>query len=221
MSETAQLELEWQLIALGLSISRQTQSHLLWLAEELLRWNRRINLTAITRLEEVINKHLIDSLTLLPLLKDTERMLDLGSGGGFPGLPVKIVKEDLRLVSVDAVAKKISFQRHIARRLNLTQCTLLNMRGEELLHWSGLENGFDTVVARAFSSLENIIRLGFPCLARRGRLIAMKGPEGEKELQEAQPLLSRLNLICAEIKKLRLPVSNAERVLISLMKKPN
>jgi len=220
VDETAYHDLEEQLSALGLAISRKIQSRLFWFAEELLRWNRRINLTAITRLDEVINKHLIDSLTLLPRIKDNERMLDIGSGGGFPGLPIKIVKEDLRLVSVDAVAKKISFQGHIVRRLNLTHCTLLNMRGEELPHWSGLEKGFDTIVARAFSSLENIIQLGFPCMGARGRLVAMKGPEGEKELQNALPLLNRLNLICVDIKKLRLPVSNAERVLIFLMKKP-
>lgn len=211
--------LEAQLATLGVRIDEQTKDNLLWLAKELLRWNQKINLTAITTLGEVINKHLVDSLSILSLLTGDERLLDLGSGAGFPGLPLKISKASLSLVSVEAVAKKVFFQRHVVRHLNLSGCTILNLRAEEVSAWPEFHDGFDKVVARALSSLKDLISLGLPCLAPNGELIAMKGPEGEKELRDAKHFLEERNLICVDVRRLRLPGSGAERTLISLMKK--
>ena len=83
------------------------------LVDEMLRWNRSRNLTAITDRDEVLEKHLVDSLTLLPFARQAKRLLDIGSGAGFPALPLKIVCPELAVVSVDAVGKKIDFQRHV------------------------------------------------------------------------------------------------------------
>ena len=90
---------------------------------ELIRWNKTYNLTSITDPDVAIEKHLVDSLTLLPYLGAAETVLDIGSGGGFPGIPLQIARPDLRITSVDAVAKKIAFQRHAARRTRVARAT--------------------------------------------------------------------------------------------------
>jgi 16S rRNA (guanine527-N7)-methyltransferase len=210
--------LETQLAALGVSVDQPVRERLLWLGEELLRWNRRVNLTAITRMEDVVEKHLVDSLALMPLFSGQERTLDVGSGGGFPGLPLKIVFDALRLVSVDAVAKKINFQRHVVRQLALTGCVPLHARVEDVPQWEAFDGGFDLIVSRAFASLGDFVSLTLPCLSEGGRLVAMKGPEGERELSQSAGLLAELGVTCVGIERSSLPGSGAERVLITLQK---
>jgi 16S rRNA (guanine527-N7)-methyltransferase len=207
-----------QLAALSLSIRPEDGKRLLWLGQELLRWNQKVNLTAIRVIEDVIEKHIVDSLTLLPLFNGNERLLDIGSGGGFPGLPLKIVQNGISLVSVDAVGKKINFQRNVVRKLELSCCTPLHARIEDLPHWEGLGQGFDVVVSRAFSSLKEFVILALPCLKSGGKIIAMKGPEGEKELSDIADFLAGSNLVFIESKRLLLPQSRAERLLITFMK---
>lgn len=206
------------LAAQGLTVDLSMLDRLEWLATELLRWNRTHNLTAITALSEVREKHLLDSLTLLPQLGAARRLLDLGSGAGFPGLPLKIVRPDLDIVSVDAVGKKIAFQRHVARTLQLAGFTAVHGRAEDLPGTPLCGTGFDLVTARALGSLPMLARLAMPCLAAGGRLVAMKGAEGAGELAEAQEELAALGLICVGQHHLRLPVSRAERWLLVLQK---
>lgn len=204
------------LAAAEIEVTADLREKLLWFLEELLRWNRRINLTAITDPAEGIEKHLVDSLTLLPFLEPGERLLDLGSGGGFPGLPLKIVRPDLEVVSVDAVGKKISFQRHVARHLNLSGFTALHCRAEDLPLRSECRQGFDLVVSRAFADIGVFATLARPLLRSTGRIMAMKGPEGRKELAAAHEALEKSGLCCRQVHSLRLPVCAAERTLIVL-----
>ena len=151
------------------------------LAEELLRWNRSRNLTAITERDAVLEKHLVDSLTLLPFALQARRLLDIGSGAGFPALPLKIVCPELAVVSVDAVGKKIDFQRHIVRLLKLQNFAALHGRIEPLQEQANYRAGFDLVTARALCGLADLLALAEPFLASGGRLVAMKGPEGHQE----------------------------------------
>jgi 16S rRNA (guanine527-N7)-methyltransferase len=204
------------LAALGIDLAAATLERLEWLGRELLRWNRTHNLTAITDPDDVREKHLADSLTLLPLLGAARRLLDLGSGAGFPGLPVKIARPDLEVVSVDAVGKKIAFQRHVVRTLGLTGFTALHGRGEALAKQPGCAGGFDLVTARALGSLPLLVRLAAPCLAPDGRLIAMKGAEAAEELAAAEAELAGLGFTCTGRQTLRLPWSGAERSLLIL-----
>jgi 16S rRNA (guanine527-N7)-methyltransferase len=191
---------------------------LLRFLEELRHWNRRLNLTAITDPEEAVEKHLLDSLTLLPLLRGSERLLDLGSGAGFPGIPLKIALPALRVCSVDAVAKKVDFQRHIIRRLGLSEIEVRQGRAEVLGEKEGYSETFEVVVSRAFSSLAAFVRLALPYLAPKGRIMAMKGAEGERELELAVGELDALGLFCLEARALQLPFSGAKRTLIVLAK---
>lgn len=207
-----------QLAAIGVSLDGTARERLEWLAGELLRWNRTHNLTAITDPGEIREKHLVDSLTLLPLLKDAARLLDLGSGAGFPALPLKIACPGLEIVSVDAVGKKIAFQRHVARILGLAGFTAVHGRAEDLPAQPSYHTGFDVVTARALGNLPLLATLAAPCLAPGGRLIAMKGAEGDVELAAAQAELAALGFACTGRHGLRLPASGAERNLLVLQR---
>ncbi|TLM66604.1 MAG: 16S rRNA (guanine(527)-N(7))-methyltransferase RsmG [Deltaproteobacteria bacterium] len=204
------------LAELGQPAAPQALDRLEWLAAELLRWNRTHNLTAITDPLEVREKHLLDSLTLLPLLGPARRLLDLGSGAGFPALPVKIVRPALEVVSVDAVGKKIAFQRHVARTLQLAGFTAVHGRAEDLPGTPLCGAGFDVITARALGSLPLLVRLAAPCLAPGGRLVAMKGADGEGELAAAQGELAATGFVCTERRFLQLPVSSSGRWLLVL-----
>lgn len=213
---TAETTLESSLSALNIYLARKAVLDLLRVGEELLHWNRRVNLTAITRPEEVIEKHLVDSLTVLEEIDPTGRLLDLGSGAGFPGIPLRIACPELQVLSVDAVQKKIAFQRHVVRTLGLAGFMPWHGRAEDLPAQPICAGGFDRVVSRAFASLEDFTRLALPCLAPGGRIVAMKGQAGELELEEAAPFLQKMGLECRHCRKLSLPAGGGERCLIVL-----
>lgn len=199
--------------ALGLEVAVQSQLALQFFLEELQRWSKRINLTAIRDPAEGVEKHLLDALTLLPLLRGDERLVDIGSGAGLPGIPLKVAMTGLQLVSVDAVEKKILFQRHVLRKLRL-DARVEHARIETLSAEEGYRHAFDVVTARAFSSLELLTELAEPLLRPGGRLIAMKGPEGEQEWQAARSSCRDWN--CRHVQHVTLPFSGAQRQLLIL-----
>ena len=179
---------------------------------ELRKWNRKINLTAITDERGIVIKHLLDSLTVSPLLPTGASVLDLGSGGGFPALPLAMVRSDLKVTSVDATLKKIHFQRHIVRLLGLTNLETLHARAESLAESHA--GSFDAVLSRAFSSLPEFTGLAQPLLASEGLIIALKGKSGEEEATAAAPCLDACDLTVREVVRLRLPVTGEERRLV-------
>lgn len=186
--------------------------------DELLRWNQHVNLTSIRNRDEAIEKHLLDSLLLLPYLNRSKKILDMGSGGGLPGIPLAIADKTLRVVSIDSVGKKINFQRHIKRLLQLDNLTVLQSRIEDLGQTTLKQEKFDLVVNRAFASLEVSIKYAEPWLNAEGRLLAMKGPEGPGELLSIAPMLEQHGYSGSEVISYMLPFSCAERQLIILKK---
>jgi len=198
---------------LDLEIDPAALAPLLRLADELLRWNRRRNLTSITDLDAVLEKHLADALTLQPFARRAARLLDIGSGAGFPGLPLKIACPALEVVSVDAVGKKIEFQRHIARILGLQGFTAVHARIEQLAERPEYHRSFDLVTARALCSLKDLVALSKPFLAPGGHLVAMKGPEGDAEIAALQDDFAREGWTI-DIQHLTLPDSGSRRCLV-------
>jgi 16S rRNA (guanine527-N7)-methyltransferase len=179
---------------------------------ELRKWNRRVNLTAITSDNEIAVKHIIDSLFLARLLNGTEQLLDVGSGAGVPAIPLKIAKPGLEVISVDAVGKKIHFQRHVARMLGLGRFEAIHARVESLHGTHGRR--FDVITSRAFSDLGLFVRLTAPLLAKGGRLIAMKGPAASNEMEESKAELASLHHEVRSIHPYRLPLNSGERCLV-------
>jgi 16S rRNA (guanine527-N7)-methyltransferase len=204
------------LLDIEVEIDSSVCGGLVWYLEEMLRWNRSINLTAINNPEEALEKHLIDSLTLVALLQGDEQLLDMGSGAGLPGIPVKIVMPSLRILSVDSAHKKIVFQQHVARSLRLQGFEARSCRIQVLAANPDYVQYFDVVTARALTHLSQLLEMAQPFLTRGGRLVAMKGPEGVKELGEAAVAMEKCGFVVDRVRHLQLPISGAERTLIVL-----
>ena len=159
--------------------------------EHLVEWNRRVNLTAITDYEEVQVKHFVDSLTIVLALEGsawvngTFGLLDIGTGAGMPGIPLKIVHPGARLVLLDSVAKKTAFLQHIVRELGLEGVEILTQRAEEIAHLPDYRERFDLVVCRAVSQLATVAELTLP-FCRIGGLAVISKKDGiERELTHA------------------------------------
>jgi 16S rRNA (guanine527-N7)-methyltransferase len=196
----------------GITLDAEQLARFSLLVDELRKWNRRINLTAITADREIAVKHLLDSLTLTTILPAQGRLLDIGSGGGFPAIPLAIVCPELSITSVDAVGKKITFQRHVGRLIGLSNLTATHSRAEALA--ASEPAGFDWVVSRAFSSIPLFARLALTVLKPDGTIIAMKGRDGEREADTAAGELAELGLGICEVKTLHLPGDGAIRTLV-------
>jgi 16S rRNA (guanine527-N7)-methyltransferase len=197
---------------LGVKLSAAELGKLYAFAAELKKWSRKINLTAIRGDEEIAVKHFLDSLVLLRVVGVKGDLIDIGSGGGFPAIPLKIARRELKVVSVDAVEKKIIFQRHAARLLGLHGFEALHARAEELAAQRG--GRFDWVVSRAFADIPTFVRIALPLIRERGKIIAMKGRGGREEAEAAGAALRGMGVEVSEIIEFHLPVSGDARSLI-------
>jgi 16S rRNA (guanine527-N7)-methyltransferase len=203
---------------MGIEVSASVVQQELLFLEELLRWNKSVNLTSIRLLDEAIEKHLLDSLTLLPYIEKGGALLDMGSGGGLPGIPLAIARPSLTVTSIDSVGKKINFQKHIKRKLQIQNLIPIRARMEDLGQHLEPNSHYSTVVARAFASLAVICSLAAPWLVDTGQLLVMKGPEGLDELSGLEGELGALGFYLDDCFQYRLPFSGAERRLIVLKK---
>ncbi len=199
---------------LGLVLAEAIINKELLFIEELLRWNKKINLTSIRELDEAIEKHLLDSLVLLDHIGSATTMLDIGSGGGLPSIPLAIATPALQVSSVDSVGKKINFQKHIKRLLQLNNLSPLHMRIEDLDIEGDKEKTFDLVVSRAFSSISTFLACATPRVRAGGRLIAMKGPEGESEVMAAKQVIDDHGYAEPRMVDYCLPFTSAKRQLL-------
>jgi 16S rRNA (guanine527-N7)-methyltransferase len=181
--------------------------------KELLKWNQKINLTAIRSEKGIVLKHFLDSLSLYPYLPEYSFILDIGSGAGFPGIPLKIIQPTYEMTLLDSVRKKVDFQRHIIRVLGLKRIESIHGRVQDKEVLQGLGGKFDIILSRAFSDLRTFLALGFPVLKKGGTAIAMKGELENKEihlLKETVGARYRLQKMIP----LLLPHSSFERTLL-------
>lgn len=197
---------------MGLAVSEEHIQAFELFAAELKKWNRKVNLTALSADKDIAVKHLIDSLVFADQVCEGENVLDIGSGAGIPAIPLKIVKPLIPVVSVDAVGKKIFFQRHVARLLGLKSFEALHARVESLHETHS--HGFRVITSRAFSRLEQFVSLAAPLLADGGRMIAMKGPAVFGEMRESEGLLLALGYEVSSVHSYSLPFDMGERSLI-------
>lgn len=213
---------EWQkLLAegaahFGQSLSEQQMRLFYRHGEMLQRWNRTVNLTAIRDPQMMAVNHFIDSFGPAPYFMPMRRVLDVGSGGGFPGLPLKVCHPSIDLTMVDAARKKVSFLQHTIRELGLKNARAIQQRVEA---WSGTIQGplFDTIVCRAFSSLALIVAQFPPLLADGGRIVVWKGRLPDAEIREVEPMLvTAMRTLTLSVQPYRLPFSNAVRTLVML-----
>ena len=196
------------LAAVGEELPAEGREQLFRFQDELLKWNARINLTTVTEPREILEKHFLDSLAILPEVRGAVTMLDLGAGAGFPGIPVKIALPDLGVTLVDSARKKVAFMTGVIARLGLKAARAVHAHLGGSAAGEGLEPA-EVVVSRAFLDVERWAPLGARYLRPRGRLVAMMGrPPPERELEEAA---RAAGLALRALRAYRLPWSGAER----------
>ncbi len=175
MDSPALTQLNDGLAALGLTVPAGAPERLLAWTDELLKWNAKVNLTAITRLPEVVEKHLLDSLAVLPEVRGATHLLDLGAGAGLPGVPLAVALPELRATLVDAVGKKVAFIKAGAVKAGVaTRVKALHARAAGEPDREGLPR-VDLVIARAFMDVAGFTQLAAHYLAPGGRVVAMLG----------------------------------------------
>jgi 16S rRNA (guanine527-N7)-methyltransferase len=170
---------------------------------ELLLWNRKINLVSERSSREIVVRHFIDSLSAVPFLDHPRgALIDIGSGGGFPGIPLKIVLPGLAVSLVEASRKKSSFLSHLVRTLGLEGVRVLQERVEVLSAGKELAGRFDTLISRAAFKLPELVRMGSFFLRPGGQLIALKGPDPGEELAETERFSQAAGMVftaCCEV----------------------
>ena len=189
--------------------------------QELVAWNERVNLTSITDYEEVQIKHFLDSLSCLQVLADCpEEMscIDIGSGAGFPGLPIKIVQPKMVLTLLEATGKKAAFLDHIVERLGLAGVQVLRARAEDLGQDAKYRESFQVALARAVADLAVLVEYALPLLRLEGMFVAQKGLEVEEEVQAAQAAVGILGGQIEEVRLVDLPGLESPRHLVVVRK---
>jgi len=207
---------------LGLHLTRQQYEQFQVYYQELIDWNRRMNLTAITDYDEVQVKHFLDSLTVVLALKKPlhkgMRLIDVGTGAGIPGIPLKILLPEIELVLLDATKKKANFLEHITQRLKLKGVEIVVGRAEEIAHRPEYRQRFDVVLSRAVAELSALVELTLPFCAVGGRFIAQKKGSIQAEVQSAKQAISLLSGELADVKRIELSEFSDKRWLVVIDK---
>lgn len=201
---------------LGLTLTPSQLEAFAWYLDQLLLWNTRHNLTAIVEPSEIALKHFLDSLTLLPRLGRATggRIIDIGTGAGFPGLPLRIVSESLRLTLVEATAKKVDFCRAVISGLSLRRVEVLHARAEDLGHLDEHRERYDVALGRAVAALPVLVEYLLPFVKVGGRVLAQKGEGGPAEAQQAEAAIRLLGGGLRQIHPVELPgVAEARYIL--------
>lgn len=175
------------------------------------KWGRRINLSSVLTDREIIIKHLIDSLTVAEFMPPGSRVIDIGTGAGFPGIPLSIYDPSLNVTLLESVGKKVAFLKDVKRSLGLSGIDIHHGRAEELDR--GMRGVFDRVTFRALGSVGTVVALGTPYLDIGGEMVIMKGPRGKKEWEDyANQYPEYMELLLT--KELELPFSGEKRVIM-------
>jgi 16S rRNA (guanine527-N7)-methyltransferase len=204
----------------GVELSQRQVSLFDLFLEGLRSWNRRMNLTGISEVREMVIKLLLDPLAAVPYLPSQGTVLDVGSGAGIPGLPLKIAAQELEVHLVESKAKKVSFLRTMIRNLGLTGIAAFEGRAEDGFAASGLLTSYDIVTARALAPLAKTIHICFPYLGQDSMLVTFKGAKVQKEIEESEKLLAALHLEISKNVSYRLPETKGVRYLVILKGKP-
>lgn len=188
---------------------------------ELMDWNEKMNLTAIRSHDEIIFKHFIDSLSCLQVMQapTPRKVIDIGTGAGFPGLVLKIALPSIQLVLVESIGKKAAFCEHVAKTLKLEQVTVIQARVEEIGTDSRYREKFDWAVARAVAGMPALSEYLLPLVRINGCMLAQKGENGPLETQQASIALRKLGGKLRIIHPISLPGIAEQRYLIVVEKK--
>jgi 16S rRNA (guanine527-N7)-methyltransferase len=215
MDETLITTLSEGAAAIGIRLGPAELDRFATYHREILLWNRRINLVSERSAQEIVIRHFLDSLTPAPFLDRPDgALIDLGSGGGFPGIPLRIALPGLQLTLVETSRKKSSFLSHVVRTLRLDGVHVIQERVEELTAGKALAGRFDTLISRAAFKLPDLIRMASFFLKPGGQLIAMKGPDPQEEMEETERISEAAGMVFTACRAVRLPGADSLRKII-------
>lgn len=183
----------------------------------LIEWNQKINLTSIIEPEDIILKHFIDSLTIEKYISPNSKVADIGTGAGFPGIPLKLVRPELKIYLIDSLNKKIKFLDEVIQKNEMKQIYAIHARAEEIGHNKQFRGQFDVVTSRAVAKLNVLLEYMMPLLKIGGKCICLKGPNIKEELEEAKNAIEILGGKISKIEEIYLPDSDNKRTIIEII----
>lgn len=207
---------------LGIQITESQEQQFMKYYQLLLDWNQRVNLTGITDYEDVMNKHFLDSLCIVQLpgifCNGAKKIIDVGTGAGFPGIPLKIIFPDIQLVLLDSLNKRIKFLDVLKDELNLKGVTAVHGRAEDIGRKKEYREQFDLCVSRAVANLSVLSEYCIPLICRKGDFVAYKSENIQEELNESKRAIQLLGGCVKEKIDFTVPNSDMGRSLIRIQK---
>lgn len=175
----------------GIELSEDVVNKFYLYMSNLIEWNSKINLTAIKDEKDIIIKHFIDSIVIEKYL-NPGKLMDVGSGAGFPGIPLKIINDNLDVTLIDAVNKKVNFMNDSIDKLKLKNIKAMHVRAEEIAHEKIFRETYDVVVSRAVANMSTLVEYMLPFVKVGGRCLCLKGPNCEEEINASKNAIKKL-----------------------------
>ena len=219
MSKEAFLsQMEAKLLDLKIRFSVEQLEQFFVYMNLLIEWNEKMNLTAITEPEEIVLKHFIDSITILNKLEDNAKIVDVGTGAGFPGIPLSIMNPTLKITLVDSLNKRLIFLQEVVNELNLKNIEIVHARAEEFGQNKKYRESFDFATSRAVANLATLSEYLIPLVKVKGKVISMKAADANDEINDAKKAIEILGGKIEKIDEFNLPQSDIGRTVITIKK---
>ena len=204
---------------IDIELSDEQLSKFILYKDELLEWNKKVNLTGITDEKEVILKHFVDCLILLNYADfKGKKVIDVGTGAGFPGIPLKILHEDMEITLLDSLNKRITFLDHVTKKLGLKNVSSVHARAEDGGRDKNLRDSFDICASRAVANLSVLSEYCLPYVKPGGIFLSMKGPDVEEELKNAKKAITLLSGEIIDVKTMIIPDTDIKHSIIVIKK---
>lgn len=211
-------EMNINLMALNLKLDDSQIKNFYDFMNLLIEKNKVMNLTGITEPKEVILKHFIDSLTVLKYINENDNIIDVGTGAGFPGIPLKIAENSLEITLLDSLNKRINFLNEVIEKINLNKVKTIHGRAEDFGQDFKYREKYDVAVSRAVAPLNVLLEYMLPFVKVGGKCICMKGSNCDEEIENSRKAIEILGGKIEEIKKFNLPNSDNNRTIFIIKK---